>query len=38
MDKNDEAQNSFDDTTLEGPSIIQSKTDVNEVMEEYSVR
>jgi hypothetical protein len=38
MDKNDEAQNSFDDTTMEGPSIIQSKTDVNEVMEEYSVR
>jgi Sjogren's syndrome/scleroderma autoantigen 1 (Autoantigen p27) len=29
---------SFDDTTVQDPSVIQSKTDVNDVMEEYSVR
>ncbi|KAL3907955.1 MAG: hypothetical protein SGILL_008666 [Bacillariaceae sp.] len=33
-----DGKNSFDDTTVEGPSIIQTKTDVEGVMEEYSVR
>ncbi|KAL3931120.1 MAG: hypothetical protein SGARI_004287 [Bacillariaceae sp.] len=35
---NKDRADTFDDTTVEGPSIIQTKTDVNDVMEEYSVR
>lgn len=34
----DKSKSSFDDTTVQAPSVIQSKTDVNDVMQEYSVR
>jgi hypothetical protein len=35
---NSQLKTSVDDATIQNPSVIRSKTDVNDVMEEYSVR